>query len=364
MSQDTMTRRSLIQGSAGLAAATGLAGSVGLALGAAPAAAATTGAQAGPAAAATPAAAEGPPRPKYRAAVMRLPIEIPITAAALEETRRRNTNAMLAAIDAAMAGPGEKPKLLVFPVLPLTSSRRAVSGVPMSAVAVDLVSGPLDKTYFAPVIEACRRHDILIATSTQEKVPQLPGVFFHTGFVMGPKGLVLRSPKSQAQSAPEVSYLRDLQKDYVKIFGPDSIMPVADTPLGKLACYVEAEAQVLEAARLFTSKGAELILHTSLEEDEVPWMAIKQAIGFQCHAFLLTATTSRFVRADHPEPEWAGGASTIMGPDGHVLAQKGGRDEGAAIAELDLNEIAKAKKKFGRNTVPAWWLYSDLYKAR
>ena len=304
------------------------------------------------------------PRPKFRAAVMRLPIEIPISAGALEETRRRNANAMLAAVEAAMKGPGEKPKLLVFPVLPLTSSRRAVSGVPMSAVAVDLVSEPLDKTYFAPVIEACRRHDILIATSTQEKVPQLPGVYFHTGFVMGPKGLVLRSPKSQAQSAPEVSYLRDLQKDYVKIFGPDSIMPVADTPLGKLACYVEAEAQVLEAARLFTSKGAELILHTSLEEDEVPWLALKQAIGFQCHAFLLTATTSRFRRADKPEDEWAGGSSTIVGPDGHVLAQKAGRDEGAAFAELDLNDIGKAKKKFGRNTVPAWWLYSDLYKAR
>lgn len=366
MGTPRLTRRKLMAASAGLAATTTLpypAGAAERSPGASPATAAA-GAQATAAAGATPAAAEGPPRPRYRAAVMRLPIEIPITAAALEETRRRNTNAMLAAIDAAMQGPGEKPKLLVFPVLPLTSSRRAVSGVPMSAVAVDLVSGPLDKTYFAPVIEACRRHDILIATSTQEKVPQLPGVFFHTGFVMGPKGLVLRSPKSQAQSAPEVSYLRDLQKDYVRIFGPDSIMPVADTPIGKLACYVEAEAQVLEAARLFTSKGAELILHTSLEEDEVPWMAIKQAIGFQCHAFLLTATTSRFVRADHPEPEWAGGASTIVGPDGHVLAQKGGRDEGAAIAELDLNEIAKAKKKFGRNTVPAWWLYSDLYKAR
>ncbi len=271
---------------------------------------------------------------------------------------------MLAAIEAAMKGPGEKPKLLVFPVLPLTSSRRAVSGVPMTAVAVDLVSEPLDKTYFAPVIEACRRHDIMIATSTQEKVPQLPGVYFHTGFVMGPKGLVLRSPKSQAQSAPEVSYLRDLAKDYVKIFGPDSIMPVADTPIGRLSCYVEAEAQVPEAARLFASKGAEMILHTSLEEDEVPWMAIKQAIGFQCHVFLLTATSSRFLRADKPEPEWAGGASTIVGPDGHVLAQLGGRDEGSAMAEVDLNEIAKAKKKYARNTVPAWWLYSDLYKAR
>ncbi len=360
-----LTRRRLIQGTtiAGAtfgALATGAMaagpGDTGAGAGAAPAV--STGAAAG---AASPAAA---PRPKFRAAVMRLPIEIPISAAALEDTRRRNTQAMLEAIDAAMRGPGEKPKLLVFPVLPLTSSRRAVSGVPMSAVAVDLVSQPLDKTYFAPVIEACRRHDIMIATSTQEKVQALPGVYFHTGFVMGPQGLVLRSPKSQAQSAPEVSYLRDLQKDYVRIFGPDSILPVADTRLGKLACYVEAEAQVPEAARLFASKGAEMILHTSLEEDEVPWMALKQAIGFQCQVFLLTATTSRFRRADHAEPEWAGGASTIVGPDGRVLAQMGGRDEGAAAADIDLGEIAKAKQKFARNTVPAWWLYSDLYTAR
>lgn len=93
-------------------------------------------------------------------------------------------------------------------------------------------------------------------------------------------------------------------------------------------------------------------------------MALKQAIGFQCHVFLLTATTSRFRRADRAEPEWAGGASTIVGPDGQVLAQLGGRDEGAAAAEIDLGEIAKAKQKFARNTVPAWWLYSDLYKPR
>ena len=363
-----LTRRSLIQGTAVAGATLGTLAAGPLASGALAAepgnagAAAGSGSGPGTGAGAMPPAAA--PRPKFRAAVMRLPIEIPISAAALEDTRRRNAQAMLEAIDAAMRGPGEKPKLLVFPVLPLTSSRRAVSGVPMSSVAVDLVSQPLDKTYFAPVIEACRRHDLLIATSTQEKVPQLPGVYFHTGFVMGPQGLVLRSPKSQAQSAPEVSYLRDLQKDYVRIFGPDSILPVADTKLGKVACYVEAEAQVLEAARLFASKGAEMILHTSLEEDEVPWMALKQAIGFQCHVFLLTATTSRFRRADRAEPEWAGGASTIVGPDGQVLAQLGGRDEGAAAAEIDLGEIAKAKQKFARNTVPAWWLYSDLYKPR
>ena len=42
----------------------------------------------------------------------------------------------------------------------------------------------------------------------------------------------------------------------------------------------------------------------------------------------------------------------------------GGRDEGAATAELDLAAIAGARSKYGRNTVPAWWLYSDLYQAR
>jgi predicted amidohydrolase len=305
-----------------------------------------------------------PARPRYRVAVLRAPVEIPVTAAALEATRRRNAEAMVAAIDAAMQGPGPKPRVLVFPVLQFTSARRAVSGVPMSAVAVDLVSGPLENTIFAPLVAACRRHQCYVATSTQEKVPQMPGVFFHTGFIVGPDGLVLRSPKAQAQSAPEVAYLRDIADDYRRIFGPDSVMPVADTPIGRLACFVEGEAEVLEASRLLSSKGAELILHTSMENDDTPWLALKQAIGFQCHVFLLTGATSRLLRADRAEPEWLGGSATIVGPDGRVLAAKGGREEGVAAADIDLAAIDAARKKFGRNTVPAWGLYSELYKAR
>lgn len=302
-----------------------------------------------------------PARPKYRVAVMRVPIEIPITADALEATRQRNATAMVEAIENVMKGP-DKPRIVVFPVLQYTSARRAVSGVPMSAVAVDLSAEPLDKSIFAPVIAACRRHNCYVATSTQEKVAKLPGKFFHTGFIMGPEGLVLRSPKTQAQSAPEVFYLRDIADQYKAIFGPQSIMPVVDTPIGKLACYVEGEAEVLEVSRMLVAKGAEVILHTSMESDETPWLALKQAIGFQCHVFLLTGATSKFLRADKPDVEWAGGAATIVGPDGKVLAIKGGQDEGAAIAEIDLAAIDEAKKKYGRNTVPAWGLYSDLYK--
>ena len=189
----------------------------------------------------------------------------------------------------------------------------------------------------------------------------MPGLWFHTGFIVGPEGLVLRSPKSQAQSAPEVSYLRDIAADYRGIFGAHSIMPVANTPIGRLACLVEAEAEVLEASRLLVSKGAQVILHTSLESDDIPWLALKQAIGFQCHVYLVTGTTSRFVQADKPAADWSGGAATIVGPDGRVLASRGGRDEGSAAADIDLAKIDVARTQFGRNTTPAWNLYQDLY---
>lgn len=307
-------------------------------------------------------AAEDAPQTKYTAAVMHVPVIVPPSGGELENVRAKNMQAMVAGIESAMKNASAKPRVVVFPVLQLTSAQRAVSGVPMSAVALDLISEPLDKGVFAPVIEACRRHNCYAATSTQEKVPQLPGRFFHTGVIMGPEGLVLRSPKSQAQSAPEVSYLRDIPDEYTKIFGPDSIMPVVKTPIGNLACYVEGEAEVLEVSRLVASKGADLILHVSLENEETPWLAIKQAIAFQCHVYLLTGVTSRLIYANNPEGKWSAGAATIVGPDGKVLAQKGGQDEGFATAEIDLGAIAAAKKKYGRNTVPAWNLYTKLYK--
>lgn len=292
---------------------------------------------------------------------MRIPVLVPPSADALEDVRRRNAEAMVDAIENMMRAETVKPRIVVFPVLQYTSARRAVSGVPMTAVAVDLVTEHLDQGIFAPVIEACRRHNCYVATSTQEKVAKLPGTYFHTGFIMGPEGLVLRSPKAQAQSAPSVSYLRDIKDDYLKAFGPDSIMPVVKTPLGTLACFVEGEAEVLEASRLLASKGAEVILHTSMESDEIPWQALKQAIGFQTHVYLLTGATSRIIMADDPAGEWMGGASTIVRPDGGILASIGGRDEGYAVADVNLAAIAEAKKKFARNTVPAWHLYSDLY---
>ena len=307
-------------------------------------------------------------RPCYHAAVMRVPVLVPPSEDAFEDIRRRNMEAMIDHIETAMRA-APKPRIVVFPVLQYTSARRAVSGVPMETVAQDLLAQPLDQTIWAPVIEACRRHNCYVATSTQEKVTQLgEPTYFHTGFIMGPEGLVLRSPKVQAPSAPRVSYIRDIMDQYLAAFGADSILPVVETPVGTLACYVEGEAQVLEASRLLASKGADVILHTSLESDEVPWRALKQAIAYQNHVYFLSGTTSRNIyapgsRAEGPD-DWAGSASMIVDPMGKVLAEMGGRDEGFVTAEVNLHHIDEAREEFSRDTVPAWHLYTDLYRAR
>lgn len=306
--------------------------------------------------------------PAYHAAVMRVSVLVPPTEAAFEDIRRRNMETMIEHIESVMRTE-PRTRIIVFPVLQYTSARRAVSGVPMEAVAQDLVSKPLDQTIWAPVIEACRRHGCYVATSTQEKVPQLDDTYFHTGFVMGPEGLVLRSPKVQAPSAPRVSYIRDIMDKYLAVFGPDSILPTVKTPFGTLACYVEGEAQVLEASRLLASKGAEVILHTSFESDDVPWRALKQSIAYQNHVYFLSGTTSRNLYAEGTEQYvaggvWGGGASMVVGPTGNVLAEMAGTDEGFVTAEVDLSNVHAAREEFSRDTVPAWHLYSDLYQAR
>jgi predicted amidohydrolase len=299
----------------------------------------------------------------FRAAVMRVPVLVAPSVGELESTRVRNADLMVEAIEGVMRGSTPKPRIVVFPVLQFYGAGDAAPGVNIKLVAVDLLAEPMDKGPYAPIIAACRRHNCYVATSAVEKSSRMPDRYFHTGFIMGPEGLVLRSPKTQAPSAKDISYIRDIAADYAKAFGPEAAFPVVKTPVGNLACYVEAEAEVLEHSRKLAANGADIILHVNLESDKIPWQALKQSIAYQCQVFLLTGTTSRNITAKNPMGNWHAGASTIVGPDGTILASKGGQDEGYALADVDLDAVAEARKQHARTTTPAWNLYSDLYKA-
>jgi predicted amidohydrolase len=176
--------------------------------------------------------------------------------------------------------------------------------------------------------------------------------------------VVLRSPKAQAYSAPEVTSLRDIREKYAEVFGAEAVLPVAETEIGKLGCLVESEVMVPEAARLVASKGAEIIVHPTLErvEQHSPQAAMKQAAAYANGLYIVSAAAaSEDLPAGSGQWRWIGGTSMIVGPDGAIDASLGKQAEGLLVGTIDPNRLDTARKEQARETTPAGVLYRELY---
>src|SRR4051794_24794557 len=87
-------------------------------------------------------------------------------------TQLENAKRIADQIDRICGSYDSPPRIVVFPTLCLTGTRRADAGVSMEAVAVEL---PGEE--FEAIIEACRRNNCYFASTTQEKTSRLPGRF-------------------------------------------------------------------------------------------------------------------------------------------------------------------------------------------
>jgi predicted amidohydrolase len=199
-----------------------------------------------------------------------------------------------------------------------------------------------------------------------EKVKELPGRYFHTGFVIGPDGLVLRAPKLQAATSTGITLLQDFSRDYSKQFGADALFPVAETPFGRLGCLVANDFLVPEATRMLRKKGAEIIVHPTAEHEgsrHPPYMALRQSQAYTSGVYWLSAAPSReTITAQGKQLEaWYGGGSSIIGPDGSRVAVMKGRKEGHVTARIDLNFLRSCRESQDKHTTPAQILYRDMY---
>lgn len=173
--------------------------------------------------------------------------------------------------------PAERPplRLIAFPVLGLAGSgagRRQLGLLPKLALdarvlAIDLTS---PDTRLQPIIDMCAEYSVFACTSAIEVHPAMPNLLFHTGFVFGPGGLVLRTPKVWARSGPSITLVGAIRDRYTEVFGADAIVPVAQTEIGRIGCVVEAELEADGAIDLLTSRHADLIVHPALRTGEHP----------------------------------------------------------------------------------------------
>ena len=136
---------------------------------------------------------------------------------------------------------------------------------------------------------------VLYRLLLRRKNERFPGRYFHTGFILGPSGLVLRSPKTQAPTSAGITLLKDFHKEYTGHFGSDAILPVAETPLGRLGCLVESEFLIPEATRKLRKKGAEIILHPTAQHDGPgypPYQAVRKSLAYTNGVYWLSAVPS------------------------------------------------------------------------
>lgn len=165
--------------------------------------------------------------------------------------------------------------LICLPVLALSGSgagRRILRLVPSRPLvarelAVDLCA-PDDR--LRPVFDACAELGVYVATSAIEFHQAMPDVLFHTGFIIGPSGFVLRSPKLWARSGPSITLISTIRDRYVDVFGDDAVLPVVGTAFGTIGMLVEGEIDQDESVHTLAQRQPTIICNPTLRTGEHP----------------------------------------------------------------------------------------------
>ncbi|HET9780587.1 MAG TPA: nitrilase-related carbon-nitrogen hydrolase [Candidatus Dormibacteraeota bacterium] len=138
-------------------------------------------------------------------------------------------------------------------------------------------------------------------------------------------------------------------------FGDASTLPVFDTPLGRVGAVICWENYMPLLRMAMYSKGIQIYCVPTADGRE-SWLSTVRHIALEGRCFVLSA--NQFARlsdypadiknelASKPEDVVCLGGSCIVGPLGNVLAGPDFSGEAILYADIDLNDIARAKYDF------------------
>lgn len=246
-------------------------------------------------------------------------------------------------IRASKAFIGPDLKLVVAPEYFLT-------GYPLG----DTIPGWADKASIAPggpeyrrMGELCRATGVYFCGNAYETDEHFPGLYFQTSFILDDNGeLILRYRRLVSLYAPTP---HDVWRRYLEVYGLDAVFPVADTPLGRLACIASEEILYPEIARSLALRGAEVILHSSSEVASprlTPKDIAKRARAYENAAFVISANTASILGVDIPAAS-TDGLSKIVDYRGEVLAEAAAGESMAANAIVDIGALRHYRHKPG-----------------
>jgi predicted amidohydrolase len=216
----------------------------------------------------------------------------------------------------------------------------------------------VDGPELARLARVAREHDLLVHCGTiLERDEAYPGVVFNTAVVVDGDGVVLRYRKVNSWIPIETFASPHLLEGY-----DEELFPVADTPLGRLACLTCYDALFPETYREVVAKGAEVVLLANAlpnpwqTEAPTPWMTIVP----QVRSLENAVVTVNVNQGGDLAPFQFDGGSAVFDWEGRVLAQTLQRGEQLVYARVDLAGLREWRRTTYQHLGPAH-LRSDAY---
>ncbi|MBC7622336.1 MAG: nitrilase [Aeromicrobium sp.] len=238
---------------------------------------------------------------------------------------------------------GDDLKLVVLPEYFLTSFPTGPDLPTWAARACLLQDGP----EYQALGEVARKNGVYLSGNAYEIDPQFSHLSFQVSFIINDQGeLILRYRRliSMYTATPH-----DVWDKFVATYGVEAAFPVADTPLGKLACIASEEILFPEVARALALRGAEIFLHSSSETGSP--QATKKGIAKRARAvenlaYVVSANSAGIAGIDIPMASTDSG-SMVIDYEGRILAEAGYGESMVALTQIDPAIIRQVRGRVG-----------------
>ena len=189
------------------------------------------------------------------------------------------------------------------------------------------------------------QNGVYLSGNAYEIDPHFPDLYFQTSFIISDSGdVVLRYRRLISMFAPTP---HDVLTKYLDVYGQESLFPVVDTPLGRLACVASEEILYPEIARAHALRGAEVLLHSSSEvgsPQPTPKNIAKCARAYENMCYIVSSNTSAI--SENPVPaNSTQGHSQVVDFKGGVMAEAYCGESMVANALIDVERLREARRK-------------------
>ncbi|MEM1230222.1 MAG: nitrilase-related carbon-nitrogen hydrolase [Pseudomonadota bacterium] len=221
-----------------------------------------------------------------------------------------------------------------------------------------------DGAEYAAIAQIAADNGVFLSGNLYETDPHFPELYFQASFIVDDGGtLVHRYRRLLSMFAPTP---HDVLDRYLDHYGADSLFPVTDTPLGRLATVASEEILYPEISRALALRGAEVICHSSSEISTAglsPKNAAKIARAYENHCYIVSANSAGITGIDLPNQSVEQG-SKVVNYLGQILAEAAGGESMAGYAELHLDALRHYRRKpgmFNTLTRQRLGLFHDSY---